>query len=141
MTDHIGVPISGSQLNGVDGFRKAANLVHLHQNRVGDSFVNASLKAFYVGNKQVVTHQLNAITYAVGRVDWSQYLLVPHVPGAGEMAVLMAAVAKVFLYDMSDLTGLYRVASFLGLGVALIGIARIYQRFAPPAPAPEPEDA
>jgi phospho-N-acetylmuramoyl-pentapeptide-transferase len=33
-----------------------------------------------------------AITYAVGRVDWSSYLLVPHVPGAGEMAVLMAAL-------------------------------------------------
>ncbi|HEB54529.1 MAG TPA: phospho-N-acetylmuramoyl-pentapeptide-transferase [bacterium] len=33
-----------------------------------------------------------AITYAVGRVDWSQYLLVPHVAGAGEMAVLMAAL-------------------------------------------------
>jgi phospho-N-acetylmuramoyl-pentapeptide-transferase len=32
------------------------------------------------------------ITYAVGRVDWSQYLLVPHVAGAGEMAVLMAAL-------------------------------------------------
>jgi phospho-N-acetylmuramoyl-pentapeptide-transferase len=33
-----------------------------------------------------------AITYAVGRTDWSAYLLVPHVPGAGEMAVLMAAL-------------------------------------------------
>lgn len=33
-----------------------------------------------------------AITYAVGRVDWSEYLLVPHVAGAGEMAVLMAAL-------------------------------------------------
>ena len=33
-----------------------------------------------------------AITYAVGRVDWSQYLLVPHVAGAGEMTVLMAAL-------------------------------------------------
>ena len=32
------------------------------------------------------------ITYAVGRVDWSQYLLVQHVAGAGEMTVLMAAL-------------------------------------------------
>jgi uncharacterized membrane protein len=30
---------------------------------------------------------------------------------------------------MSDLTGLYRVASFLGLGLALIAIGRIYRRF------------
>ncbi len=45
------------------------------------------------------------------------------------LAVLVAAVAKVFLYDMSGLTGLLRVVSFLGLGVALIGIGRIYRRF------------
>lgn len=32
------------------------------------------------------------IAYAVGRVDWSQYLLVEHVAGAGEMTVLMAAL-------------------------------------------------
>ncbi|MBT8458488.1 MAG: DUF2339 domain-containing protein, partial [Boseongicola sp.] len=45
------------------------------------------------------------------------------------LAVLMVTVAKVFLFDMSDLTGLFRVASFLGLGLTLIGIGRIYQRF------------
>ena len=45
------------------------------------------------------------------------------------LAVLMATVFKVFLIDMSGLTGLLRVASFLGLGLTLIGIGRIYQRF------------
>ncbi|MBK1634192.1 DUF2339 domain-containing protein [Rhodovulum adriaticum] len=44
------------------------------------------------------------------------------------LAVLIVTVVKVFLYDMSDLTGLYRVASFLGLGLTLIGIGRVYQR-------------
>jgi uncharacterized membrane protein len=38
-------------------------------------------------------------------------------------------VLKVFLYDMSDLTGLYRVASFLGLGLTLIAIGHVYRRF------------
>jgi uncharacterized membrane protein len=45
------------------------------------------------------------------------------------LAVLMATVLKVFLIDMSGLTGLLRVASFLGLGLTLIAIGRIYQRF------------
>ena len=45
------------------------------------------------------------------------------------LAVLIVTVLKVFLYDMSDLTGLYRVASFLGLGLTLIGIGYIYRRF------------
>ena len=45
------------------------------------------------------------------------------------MAVLVATVLKVFLYDLSDLAGLLRVASFLGLGLTLIGIGYIYRRF------------
>ncbi|ARE38611.1 hypothetical protein RGUI_0470 [Rhodovulum sp. P5] len=45
------------------------------------------------------------------------------------LAVLIVTVIKVFLYDMSDLAGLYRVASFLGLGLTLIGIGRVYRRF------------
>ncbi len=45
------------------------------------------------------------------------------------LSVLIVAVLKVFLVDMDDLTGLYRVVSFLGLGLVLIGIGHIYRRF------------
>lgn len=45
------------------------------------------------------------------------------------LAFLMIVALKVFLVDMSDLTGLYRVASFLGLGLSLVGIGHLYQRF------------
>jgi uncharacterized membrane protein len=45
------------------------------------------------------------------------------------LAVMTAAVFKVFLYDTSNLTGLYRVFSFLGLGAALLLLAWVYQRF------------
>jgi uncharacterized membrane protein len=45
------------------------------------------------------------------------------------LAVLLVAVVKVFGFDMADLTGLYRVASFLGLGLSLVGIGWLYQRF------------
>ncbi len=44
------------------------------------------------------------------------------------LALVLAVAAKVFLSDMDDLEGLYRVASFLGLGVSLIGIGYLYQR-------------
>jgi uncharacterized membrane protein len=43
---------------------------------------------------------------------------------------------KVFLFDMGALTGLYRAGSFLGLGVSLIGIGYLYQRFVFPPKAP-----
>jgi uncharacterized membrane protein len=38
----------------------------------------------------------------------------------------------VFAIDMSDLTGLWRVLSFLGLGLALIGLGVVYRRFVLP---------
>lgn len=52
------------------------------------------------------------------------------------LAMLLIVSLKVFLIDMGDLTGLYRVASFLGLGLVLIGIGYIYQRFMRPADIP-----
>ena len=42
----------------------------------------------------------------------------------------MLTVGKVFLYDLSALKGIYRVLSFLGLGIALILVSLLYQRFA-----------
>lgn len=41
-------------------------------------------------------------------------------------AVMAIVVIKVFLVDMAGLTGLWRVLSFLGLGLTLIGLGRLY---------------
>lgn len=43
------------------------------------------------------------------------------------LALLALAVIKVFLSDIGHLDGVWRVVSFLGLGVALIGIGRLFQ--------------
>ncbi|MGZ5939157.1 MAG: DUF2339 domain-containing protein [Rhizomicrobium sp.] len=51
------------------------------------------------------------------------------------LAMLVIVALKVFLLDMGDLEGLYRVASFLGLGLSLVGIGLVYQRFVFPRPA------
>jgi uncharacterized membrane protein len=40
------------------------------------------------------------------------------------------AVGKVFLFDAAALDGLYRVFSFLGLGVSLMGLSVFYTRYA-----------
>lgn len=45
------------------------------------------------------------------------------------LAVMILTVSKVFLYDASELEGLYRVFSFLGLGVSLLGLSWFYTRF------------
>lgn len=44
------------------------------------------------------------------------------------LTVMAAVILKVFLVDMSGLTGLWRVLSFLGLGLVLIGLGRLYGR-------------
>ena len=43
-------------------------------------------------------------------------------------AVVVLTVLKVFLLDMSGLTGIYQALSFIGLGIVLLGIGWFYQR-------------
>jgi uncharacterized membrane protein len=45
------------------------------------------------------------------------------------LAFIMLTISKVFLYDASELTGLLRVFSFLGLGISLMGLSWFYARF------------
>ena len=49
------------------------------------------------------------------------------------LAVLGLSVTKVFLLDLATLTSLYRVVSFIGLGLLLLVGAFIWQRLRPPA--------
>jgi uncharacterized membrane protein len=61
---------------------------------------------------------------------------------AASAAVVLLTVFKVFFVDMSDLTGIYRALSFIGLGAVLMGIGWFYQRLLfPRKPPPEPESA
>ena len=55
--------------------------------------------------------------------------------GLGVMALV---TAKVFLVDMGGLAGLWRVLSFLGLGLSLIALGRVYQRIGARRVDPDP---
>ena len=44
------------------------------------------------------------------------------------LVLLAAAIGKVFLVDVSELSQGYRVISFLGLGALLLGVSFVYQR-------------
>ncbi|HLO77768.1 MAG TPA: DUF2339 domain-containing protein, partial [Magnetospirillum sp.] len=46
------------------------------------------------------------------------------------LGVVLVVVAKVFILDLSQLSGLWRALSFLGLGAVLVGIGGLYRRFA-----------
>lgn len=45
------------------------------------------------------------------------------------LAVMLIAIGKVFLLDTAHLEDLYRVISFLGLGITLMVLGYVYQRF------------
>ena len=45
------------------------------------------------------------------------------------LAIMILAVAKVFLFDASGLDGLLRISSFVALGLSLIGIGWLYSRY------------
>jgi uncharacterized membrane protein len=54
------------------------------------------------------------------------------------MLGIVASVAKVYLIDMAGLAGLARVASFLGLGLSLAGLAWLYRVLFPRPESPPP---
>ena len=51
------------------------------------------------------------------------------------VAVIVLTICKVFLFDMSNLEGILRAASFIGLGVTLVGIGYFYQKLMVPRAA------
>jgi uncharacterized membrane protein len=88
-----------------------------------------------VGDAELYTYSLVWLVYALALLGLG-YVTGRRALRHASMLVILATVGKVFLIDMAGLTGLYRVLSFLGLGLALVGIGYFYQRFillAPPA--------
>lgn len=54
--------------------------------------ITDGLDGLAAGCSAITAMALAALAYVVGRADYSQYLQIAHVPGAGEMAVLCAAL-------------------------------------------------
>ena len=61
------VAVAVGKVDGVDGLREGANLVHLDKDGVGHLAFDTHLQTFHVGNKQVVAHQLAAVADGVGK--------------------------------------------------------------------------
>ncbi len=57
------------------------------------------------------------------------------------LVVMLAAVLKVFLWDLSELKDLYRVFSLLGLGASLLLLAFLYQKVVFRRPEPRGPEA
>jgi hypothetical protein len=94
----------------------------------------AELSIFDIGTRQQGQVLLSAMWAVVG-VSALLVGLRRDVRGVrlGALALLMVTVGKVFLYDLATLTSVYRVASFVGLGLLLLAGAFSWQRMRPRA--------
>lgn len=83
----------------------------------------------WAGLGQVETYSYSALWLAMGvALLVAGLTLRSQVLRIASAALISIAVAKVFLFDMSELQGVLRALSFIGLGVVLIGIGLFYQR-------------
>lgn len=111
-------------------------------------WITLAVRHAFHGNFLDSGPQVGAERYAYS-LAWILYGLVLLVLGIrwggrllryASLAVMMLAMAKVFLYDTRELGDLYRVLSFLGLGISLFALAWLYQRFVfKTEPAHEPQ--
>lgn len=115
------------------GFEKLAAAV-----AAGGSFVFVSMQIRHLwqgaldldlptSHGELYTYSIVWMVMAVAAMLIAARRLSAPVYRAG-MGLLLLVIAKIFLVDMSDLDGLLRVASFLGLGLSLLGVAYLYQR-------------
>jgi len=51
------------------------------------------------------------------------------VAALASLVLLLITIGKIFLYDVGELTDLYRVGALLGLALSLIAVSLVYQRF------------
>ncbi len=102
------------------------------------TFATLMVKNLYHGPRLVPEFISDAESYTVSLV-WLAMGVAAFVAGLridrqsvrlGGIIVLILTVLKVFILDLSGLTGLWRIASLMGLGFCLIGIGWLYTRFA-----------
>ena len=99
-------------------------------------FVSLQIRHLWQGSIRITLETTSGELYTYSAV-WLVMAIIAILGGAwrfGEqcyragMILLALVIAKLFLIDMSDLEGLLRVASFMGLGLGLLGISYLHQR-------------
>ncbi|PJG45860.1 hypothetical protein CAF53_16510 [Sphingobium sp. LB126] len=90
-------------------------------------FVGSLLTVPGLGQAEDILRSVLALGLAIGFLLWGIRKRARDWRIAS-LLLMLAAVAKVFLFDASGLTGLLRIASFLALGFSLIGIGWLYNR-------------
>lgn len=90
-------------------------------------FSGTMLTAFSMTQQEDLLRSLLAIALALGFLGWGAWR-GQRSWRIGSLVLMLLAVSKVFLFDAAGLEGLARIASFMALGICLIGIGWFYTR-------------
>ena len=153
------VPAAGVALGAAGAAALACGRLHSGDAGARQAFAGlGALILLYLASTAVVTpfqpetSDLRAAVLDLGVRQQGQLLLSALWSGVGVIALVIglrrdarpvrlaslgllgATIAKVFLYDLSALTSIYRVVSFIGLGLLLLAAAYAWQRLRPARP-------
>ena len=106
---------------------------------LGFAWINLTvIDAFSVSRSLSLSLERMASRDLAISLSWALYAILLLVIGTWKrqgalrkvsLAFFVLTIGKVFLYDLGELTDLYRVLSLLGLAISLIGVSLLYQRF------------
>ena len=91
-------------------------------------FRGSVLSAAELGDGEMYCYSAIWLLYGIALLALGLWLGLASLRYAA-LAMVGLTILKVFLYDMAALAGVLRVLSFLGLGLSLLGLAWVYQRF------------
>lgn len=101
-------------------------------------WVTLSVRQGFHGSSLWLEHSTSSAewyTYSAAWIGFAAMLLAIGIWRGGQtlrwasLVIMCIAVGKVFILDMAHLEDLWRVASFFGLGLSLLAVVWVYQRF------------
>ena len=91
-------------------------------------FHGTRLDMLATGNAEIYTYSIVWLLFAIGLLFLGA-MRDNKIIRVASLPIVLLTVIKVFLYDASALTGLWRVLSFFCLGLCLLSISWFYSRF------------
>ena len=113
---------------------------------LGFAWLNFEIRhAFHGSPLSGATASAELYTYSLGWLAYAGTLLALALLGGGvalryaSLAIVLLTAAKAVFFDMAGLDDIWRALSFIGVGLAAVGVSYLYRRYVfPPRSAPAP---
>ncbi len=128
------------------GDERVARAAGLTEFVLGFAWLNFEIRhAFHGSLLSGATASAELYTYSLGWLAYAGTLLALALLGGGvalryaSLAIVLLTAAKAVFFDMAGLDDIWRALSFIGVGLAAVGVSYLYRRYVfPPRSAPAP---